>query len=299
MGHHLHCHEYHRRHGLAEAPGGVRRRKLILSLLLTVTVMVVEVAGGILSGSIALISDAGHMFTHVFALGIALAAVVAASRPACHHRPFGLVRAEILAAFVNSLFLMLVAGCIIYESVWRFFEPQAVLGRYMLAVAVLGLIANLGSMWILRGGTRGDMNVKGVVLHMLADAVSSVAIVAGAVVISYTGWFFVDPLISIGISALIISWGWTLLRDSSRILLQAAPRGMDSEVVAREILEHFPEIERVEAGCLWALTAERSVYTARITLKAGIETNAALLDRIAGHLETRFNIVDTTLQVMQ
>jgi cobalt-zinc-cadmium efflux system protein len=292
------------RHGHAEEHGGhglrkMERYRLVLSLIVTVAVMAIEIAGGILSNSIALISDAGHMFTHVFAIGLALAATVAAAQPACHHRTFGLVRAEILAAFANSLVLMAAAAYIIYESVERFFHPVDILSRDMLAVAVLGLVANLASIWILRGTGKKDINIRGVILHMLADAVSSVAIVGGALIIFYTGWVFVDPLISIGISMLIVAWGWGLLKDSGRILLQASPPGINSDDVAKEILETFPEIERVQKGRLWTLTADRCIYTAHLTLREGSRGDTLLLDRIACHLKEEFNIVETTLQVLR
>jgi cobalt-zinc-cadmium efflux system protein len=292
----LHGHaEDHGAHGLRK----MERHRLALSLMVTVSVMAIEIAGGVLSKSIALISDAGHMFTHVFAIGLALAATVAAAQPACHHRTFGLVRAEILAAFANSLVLMAAAAYIIYESVVRFLHPVDILSTDMLAVAVLGLIANLASIWILRGRGKKDINIQGVILHMLADAVSSVAIVAGALIIFYTGWVFVDPLISIGISMLIVAWGWGLLKDSGRILLQASPPGINSDDVANEILERFPEIEHVQKGRLWTLTADRCIYTAHIHLREGSRGEKLMLDRIACHLKEKFNIVETTLQVIR
>jgi cobalt-zinc-cadmium efflux system protein len=292
MGRHHHHNGHHR-----EPSENRNRLKLTLSLLVTLLVMGIEVVGGVLSKSIALISDAGHMFTHVFALGIALVAAVAASQPACHHRTFGLVRAEILAAFVNSLVLLAAALYIIYESILRFVHPENILSTYMLAVAVLGLLANLVSIWILHGSDRRDMNVRGVILHMLADAVSSVAIVAGAGIIAFTGWVFIDPVISIGIAGLIIAWGWNLLLESSRILLQTAPPGINSETVERDIIEHFPEVQRIESARLWSLTGDTSVYTAHLTLKVDSGLDATLLDRIASRLEKKFNVIETTLQV--
>ncbi|NDY41454.1 cation transporter [Dissulfurirhabdus thermomarina] len=293
MDEHAHCRSGGHDHG----PGGYRhleRRKLLWSLAVTLVVMAAEVAGGILVHSLALVSDAGHMFTHVFALGIALVAIVAANRSPCHHRTFGLVRAEILAAFVNAIFLLLAALAIIYEAVLRFLHPEPILTLPMLAVALLGLLANVISILILHGSDRRDMNIRGVVFHMLADAISSVAIVAGAVVIHFTGWVAIDPVLSVGISLLILAWGWGLLRDSGRILLQEAPAGIDSEKVAREILRAFPEVEEIDAGRLWALTVDRLIYTAHVTLAEGAAPD--LLDRIAAHLHDRFNVVETTLQ---
>lgn len=291
-------HHHRHDHGVGDFRK-MEQRKLVLSLTITVSVMTVEIVGGIISGSIALISDAGHMFTHVFALGIALLAIIAVAQSPCHHRTFGLVRAEILAAFVNSLFLLLMAVYIIYESALRFFHPQEILGRHMLLVAVLGLIANVASIWILKGSRRQDINIRGVVLHLLADALSSVAIVLGAIVIYYTNWVVVDPIISIGISLLIMVWGLRLLKESSRILLQEAPAGLDSHVVAEDIVRRFPVIERVEYGRLWMLTVDRLIYTAHVSLKEGALADEFLLDRVACYLNEKYNIVETTLQVVR
>ena len=184
------------------------KRKLILSLVITFIVMGVEVVGGILTHSIALISDAGHMFTHCFAIGISLIAIQIARKPLCHHRTFGLYRAEILAAFVNGIFLLIVAGIIVYEAVERILNPQEILGPQMLIVAIIGLVTNIFSIWILHGSHKEDLNVRSVFFHMIADAASSVGIIIAAIVIMSTQWHILDPLVSIGISAAIVYWAW-------------------------------------------------------------------------------------------
>ena len=166
--------------------------------------MIVEVVGGFLTHSIALISDAGHMFTHCFALGISLAAIMIARKPLCHHRTFGLYRAEIVAAFVNGLFLLFVVAIITYEAILRIIHPEEVLSLRMLMIAFIGLVVNLVSIGILHGSHKQDMNVRSVFYHMVADAASSVGIVVAAVIIFITGWNIIDPLVSLGISAVII-----------------------------------------------------------------------------------------------
>ena len=161
-----------------------------------------------------MISDAAHMFTHAFAIGISLIAIIIARKAPCHHKTFGLYRTEILAAFINGLFLLLVAGVIIYDAVLRIINPKEVLGLYMLIIALIGLSANIATIFILHGGHKTDLNVRSIFYHMIADAVSSVGIVIAAFIIFYTGWNIVDPLISLGISAIIIYWAFGIVNYS-------------------------------------------------------------------------------------
>jgi cobalt-zinc-cadmium efflux system protein len=159
------------------------------------------------------------MFTHCFALGISLAAIAIARRPPCHHRTFGLYRAEILAAFVNGLFLLVVVAAILYEAIQRIIHPENVESLSMLGIGFVGLIVDIVSVMILHGSHKHDLNVRGVFFHMVADLVSSIGIVIGAIVIYFTGWNVIDPVISIGISGVIVYWAWGVLRESGTILL--------------------------------------------------------------------------------
>jgi cobalt-zinc-cadmium efflux system protein len=181
-------------------------------MVITGSVMVVEVIGSILTGSLALGSDAGHMFTHLFALTISFVAIVIACKEPCHHRTYGFYRAEILAALFNSIFLFGVTAYIFYQGMQRLFNPQPVLGFEMLLVAMLGLAANGFSVLILRGSVRSGLNIKGAFLHMFADTASSILIIIGAIVVSLTGWYIIDPLLGIGISILIFVWAWVAKR---------------------------------------------------------------------------------------
>jgi cobalt-zinc-cadmium efflux system protein len=277
----------------------VAARRLALSLSITLVVMVVEVVGGILTGSIALISDAGHMFTHSFAITISLAALAIARRPPCHHRTFGLYRAEILAAFVNGLFLLVVAGLVIYEAVVRIIYPQEVLGLQMLVVAMVGLGVNLASIAILQGTLREDINVRSVFYHMVADAASSVGIVAAAIVIMYTGWNVLDPLVSLGISALIVRWSWGILRDSTKVLLEIAPTGLNVDIVARDLRERFPEIKELYNSHLWTITAGMIVFSAHVELD-NVTDSATVVDLVSqmnDYLSDRYGVIESTIQV--
>jgi cobalt-zinc-cadmium efflux system protein len=277
----------------------VAARRLALSLSITLVVMVVEVVGGILTGSIALISDAGHMFTHSFAITISLVALVIARRPPCHHRTFGLYRAEILAAFVNGLFLLVVAGIIIYEAILRIANPEEVLGLQMLVVAVIGLGVNLASIAILQGTRRDDINVRSVFYHMVADAASSVGIVAAAIVILYTGWNILDPLVSLGISALIVRWSWGILRDSTKVLLEIAPTGLNIDIVTRDLKQRFPEIKELYNRHLWTITAGMIVFSAHVELDDVTDSSRAadLVSQMNDYLSERYGVIESTIQV--
>ena len=277
----------------------VAAKRLALSLSITLVVMVVQIVGGILTGSIALISDAGHMFTHSFAISISLVAIFIARRPPCHHRTFGLYRAEILAAFINGLFLLVVAGIVIYEAVLRIINPQEVLGLQMLMVALVGLGVNLASIALLRGTHSEDINVRGVFYHMLADAASSVGIVAAAIIILYTGWNILDPLVSLGISALIVRWAWGVLKDSTKVLLEVAPTGLNIDIVTEDLKREFPQIRRLYNRHLWTITAGMVVFSAHAELGDLDDSTEpdTLIARVNDYLAHKYGIIESTIQV--
>ena len=278
----------------------MEKRKLILSLSITSVVMIVEVIGGFLTHSIALISDAGHMFTHCFALGISLAAIMIARKPLCHHRTFGLYRAEIVAAFVNGLFLLFVVAIIIYEAVLRIIHPEDVLSLHMLMIALVGLAVNLVSIGILHGSHKEDMNVRSVFYHMIADAASSVGIVVAAIVIFYTGWNIIDPLVSLGICGVIIYWAWGILKDSTIILLEMAPRGLNTDIISDDLKSHFPEIRELFNVHLWTITADMLVFSAHVLLNEAQENSAdqdTLIERINRYLSEQYQVIESTIQM--
>ena len=278
----------------------VEKRKLILSLSITSVVMIVEVIGGFLTHSIALISDAGHMFTHCFALAISLAAIMIARKPLCHHRTFGLYRAEIVAAFVNGLFLLFVVAIIIYEAVLRIIHPEEVLSLHMLLIALVGLAVNLFSIGILHGSHKEDMNVRSVFYHMVADAASSVGIVVAAIVIFYTGWNIIDPLVSLGISGVIIYWAWGILKDSTIILLEMAPRGLNTDIISDDLKSHFPEIRELFNVHLWTITADMLVFSAHVLLNEAQENSVnqdTLIERINRYLSEQYQVIESTIQM--
>ena len=277
----------------------VAAKRLGLSLGITLVVMIVQIVGGILTGSIALISDSGHMFTHSFAITISLVAIVIARRPPCHHRTFGLYRAEILAAFINGLFLLVVAGIVIYEAVLRIIYPQEVMGLQMLLVALIGLGVNLASIALLQGTGRDDINVRSVFYHMVADAASSVGIVAAAITIIYTGWNILDPLVSLGISALIVRWAWGILKDSTKVLLEIAPTGLNIDMVTEDLKKEFPEIRRLYSRHLWTITAGMVVFSAHVELEDLPDSAEPrmVIARMNDYLAHKYGFIESTIQV--
>ncbi|HER45429.1 MAG TPA: cation transporter [Thermoplasmatales archaeon] len=277
----------------------VEQKKLIFSLLITTVVMVLELIGGYLTNSMALLSDAGHMFTHVFALLIGLAAIIIARKPPCHHRTFGLYRAEVLAAFVNGLFLLAIVGIIIYEAILRLLSPVEILGLEMLLIACIGLLVNLTSILILRGSHKENLNIKSIFYHMFADAISSVGIVFAAVVIMFTNWTFIDPFVSIGISAIILLWAWGVLKDSTRILLETSPKGLNIDMISDDLKKKFSEIRELHNVHLWSITPDMLVFSAHVQINESKiqEKQEEVISRINDYLFQKYNIIECTIQI--
>lgn len=273
-------------------------KRLWISLAITVAGMGIEIAGGVLTGSLALLSDAGHMFTHMFALGISAVAVRFAAMEPCHHRTFGLLRAEVLAAYTNALFLLAVTAYILYEAAVRFVHPVDVLTREMLIVAGIGLAVNAASILLLHGHGE-NIGVRSVVAHMMADAVSSVAIVAGAVVMAFTGWTWVDPLLSVGIAALIVVWAWGLLRDTVRILMEVAPAHVNTGDVERFVAQACPRVAEIDRVRIWSITENVVAFSAEIAPAGSVPLADIpdVKDELAGKLKSRFGFTETTLEV--
>lgn len=273
-------------------------RRLMWSLAITLVGMAIEIAGGILTGSLALLSDAGHMFTHVFSLGISAVAVQLAGRQPCHHRTFGLLRAEVLAAYTNALFLFLVTAYIAYEAVLRLLNPVEVLTGEMLAVAFVGLVVNIASIRLLHGHG-SNISVRSAVAHMMADALSSVAIVAGALVMAVTGWQWIDPLLSIGIAGVILVWAWGLFRDTVRILMELAPAHVNTDDVERFVAAEFPEIGELRQVRIWSVSEDVVVFSAVavLAIDRGSADTTRLRESLARELKSRFGFTETTIEL--
>ncbi len=277
----------------------VERKKLYISLIITTTVMVLEIIGGLITNSIALLSDAGHMFTHSFAIGISLLAINIARKPPCHHKTFGLYRAEVLAAFINGLFLIPIVGIMVYEAILRFLNPEEVFGFYMLLIALIGLLVNLTSIRILQGSHNNNLNVKSVFYHMIGDAASSIGIVIASIIILYTNFNILDPIVSIGISMVILYWAWSVLKESTRILLEMAPKGLNIDTINDDLKNNFKEIIEIYNMHLWTITPDMLMFSAYIKIDEEMNINQDdLISEINTFLSKKYKIIESTIQIM-
>jgi cobalt-zinc-cadmium efflux system protein len=242
------------------------RRRLFLALTLTASFLIVEVVAGILSGSLALLSDAGHMLTDAGALGLALWAQALGTRARSDRKTFGYRRAEILAAAANGIVLGITAIVVIIEAIRRFAAPPQVQGRAMLVVAATGLVVNLFAAWNLSRGGAQSLNLKAAAAHVLADAAASVAAIVAAVLILAFGWTLADPITSILISVLIIVGAWRLLRDATNVLMEGAPAQIDVPALER-LARATPGVRDVHDLHVWSIVEDAPVITAHVLLE--------------------------------
>ena len=275
------------------SPG--KERRLGIVALMTGGFMVAEAVGGVLSGSLALLADAGHMLTDFAALALAWAAARVERRPADWQRTYGFDRFSVLAAFVNGLALFAIAIWIIVEAVGRFMEPVEVAGTAMLIIAALGLAVNIAAFAILHGGDKQDLNIRGAALHVLGDLLGSVAAIAAALVIIWTGWTPIDPLLSILVVLLILGAAWRVVRDAGRILLEAAPADRDTRAIAAD-LGTLDGVERVHHLHLWSISESRPMITLQARLGHGADP-AAACRAIRERLDSRHGIGHATIEI--
>ncbi|MDA0704097.1 MAG: cation diffusion facilitator family transporter [Proteobacteria bacterium] len=291
MPHGDHAHDH--QHPAAKAGN---ERRVAWALGITITFMVIEVAGGLIAGSLALLADAGHMLADAFALSLALFAFRIARRRADPQRSYGYHRFEVLAAFANGLILFAVAGWIAVEAVMRLFDPVEVLGTPMLIVAILGLIANLVAFAILHGGERENLNMRGAMLHVAADILGSIGAIVAALIIGATGWMAADPILSVFVAALILRGGWNLIRRSAHILLEGTPDGLDLAELRAALKEAVPEVQDVHHVHVWSLTGERPVVTLHARIPAEAQADR-ILRAIHAVLDDRFGLRHATIQL--
>lgn len=283
----------HNDHGHAHAGS---ERRLFWAMLLIGGFMFAEVVGGIVSGSLALLADAGHMLTDTAALGLALAAFRIGRRPRDARRTYGYHRLQVLAAFINGIVLIAVVLWIAIEAVRRFFAPIEVLGGLMLTVAALGLLVNVAAFLILRGAERENLNVRGAALHVLGDLLSSIATIAAALVILATGWTPIDPLLSLLVALLILRSAWFLVRKAGHILLEGAPDWLDVDELRAELTAAVPEVEGVHHVHAWMLTAERPLMTLHATVRADADHPRVLL-AVTRFLKEHYGVGHATVQI--
>jgi cobalt-zinc-cadmium efflux system protein len=264
-------------------------------LALTASFTVAEVVGGLLTGSLALLADAGHMLSDNLSLGLALFAAWLAGRPATPERSFGYQRAEILAALLNGMTLVAISVWIFVEAYSRLREPPEILGGPMLVIAALGLLVNAAGAMILSRSGGTSLNVQGGLRHVLADALGSVGVMVAALLIILTGWRYADPLVSAAIGLLILASSWSLLRDSTNILLEATPRGIDAEQVGRSMADAVGVVE-VHDLHIWTITSGFPALSAHVLVGQSEDCHARRRD-LEALLASEYGIAHTTLQV--
>ncbi len=287
--------------GAGHSHGQVRaghERKLWMALGLTGSFMIAEVIGAFVTGSLALLSDAAHMLTDTLALAISLVAIQVAKRPADRKRTFGYARFEILAAAFNALLLFVVAFYILFEAWQRLQAPAEIQSTGMLVIAVLGLIVNLISMALLASGSSESLNVKGAYLEVWSDMLGSLGVIIAALVLMYTGWGWVDSLVAAAIGLWVLPRTWTLLRESTNVLLQGVPEGIDIDQVEQGI-RAVPGVGDVHDLHVWALTSGKNVLSAHLVVQLQGRDEQAILAQVTELVQERFEIAHVTLQVEQ
>lgn len=291
-----HTSHHHHHHSHSHRPE--QRRALFLCVLITSLMMVVEVIAGIYTGSLMLLSDAIHMFSHAFSLVVSYAAVRLAAKPASTRESFGFFRVEILAALVNAIGLAFFSLWIVYESILRIIEPVPILGKELTFVAIAGLIVNLGTAYLLgRAGTE-DLNTRSAFLHMLTDTISSVAIVLGGIFIVFTGWYLIDPLLSLLIALLVARWASDLLRNSLRILIEATPQNIDLVGIQKDIDDYSDSIRRVHDLHVWEITSQFVCLTAHLEISDMKLSEADLIRQKIQHmLNEKYHIAHSVIQI--
>jgi cobalt-zinc-cadmium efflux system protein len=282
-------------HDHAHTPSGKNKRRLAVVLGLTTLYLVAEVVGGLLTGSLALLADAGHMLTDVAGLGLALLAIRFAERPATPERTYGYYRVEILAALANAVVLIGISIYVLYEAYERFRHPPEVQSGAMLLVALVGLVINIIGIVILRAGAQESLNMKGAYFEVLSDLLTSVGVIIAGVVMLTTGWYYADPLISAGIGLFILPRTWMLLRDAVGVLLEGTP----SDVNPAELRRAVEGVEGV-AGAhdlhVWSLTSGVNAMSVHV-VRAGGASHDDVLARVRRRVTSDFKIAHATVQV--
>lgn len=268
---------------------------LTVALGITVLVMVLEILAGLLSHSLSLLADAGHMATDAAALGMSLFACWIARQPATRTKTYGFYRTEILAAFLNGLTLWLIVAWIVYEAIQRFFHPTQVRAPMMLATAVIGLAANLGCAWVLRLSQTEGLNLRSAYLHVLSDALGSISVIGAAAVIWATGWSQADSIAGLLVCAGILWGSWNLIRDSVNILLEGTPAHIEVAKVMRA-MQTVPGVRRVHDVHIWTITSGMEAMSAHVVV-GDFLSNQEVLNRLSVLVCEQFRIHHTTFQL--
>lgn len=292
-----HGHDHHHGSGAAHVHGAAgNSKRLAAAATLTGAFLVIEVVGGLVSGSLALLADAGHMFADFAALLLAYGALRIAVRPADWKWTYGFDRVAILAAFINGLALFVIAVIIVYEAILRLMAPPEIAGGLMLAVAVAGLLVNLVAFLLLNAGAKDNLNMRGAVLHVMGDLLGSVAAIVAAGVIMLTGWTPIDPLLSILVAVLILRSAAMLIRESGHILLEGAPKGLDRRHLCQHMVDTIPGLCDVHHVHIWSISEKRRMATFHAVIAKDANADA-VLSAIRAELRDTFDIDHVTVEI--
>ena len=284
-------------HDCSETHAPDSQNRIAIAFFVTAAFMVAEVVGGIVFNSLALLADAGHMISDIAALALSWVAIRIGKRPPTDRHTYGFKRSEILTALLNGLALWLIVGVIFYEAMHRLFNPEPVEGLGMLVVGGLGLVVNLLMAWLLFGSRRESLNVKAAFIHVVSDALGSVGAIIGAAIILSSSLFWVDPLISVFIGALILYSSWGLIKESTHILMEGAPAGLEINEIERTVLQQKGVCCMYDLH-VWSIAGERPALSAHVVLaeSENIDRNEILMN-LSRTLKAEFNIEHSTIQI--
>jgi cobalt-zinc-cadmium efflux system protein len=284
-------------HSPVKATNANNMSRVMIALVLTGLFMVVEVVGGIISGSLALLADAGHMLTDTTALALAAMAFHVSKRPPDGKLTFGYQRFQILAAFVNGLSLIAIVGWILFEAVRRFLNPNEVLGETMLAIAAAGLLVNLISFIVLHTGDKENLNIRGAALHVAGDLLGSVAAIVAAAVIIYTGWTPIDPILSVAVAALILKSALSLVKRSAHVLLEGAPDWLDRDAMQEQLIAEVPGVSGIHHVHVWGMTPQQLMLTMHMSLTDDACNQTDVIRNAKHFLKKEYGIDHTTIEI--
>jgi len=284
------------KHDHQRTTGSTNERRVLMALIMVGLFMLVEIAGGIISGSLALLADAAHMLTDAASLVLTWVAYIYARRPADPQRTYGYSRFQILAAFTNGITLFGLAGLIVWESIDRIMHPNPIIGKMMLIIAAIGLLVNLITFYLIHSAEDQDLNMRGALAHILGDILASVAALIAAGLIWAFNWVIADPLLSMLVALLLIRSGWILATQSAHILLEGAPVRLDLQAVVDDLHNHVDGVEDVHHVHVWMLTEDDTLATLHAKVDAGADHNQVLF-AIKQRLREKFSIGHATVQI--
>jgi cobalt-zinc-cadmium efflux system protein len=283
---------HHNSHHVHKPSG---KKRLVLALLITACWFLIELAGGIYANSLALLADAAHMLTDLAALGLSLFALKISTRPSTHEKTFGYLRAEILAALANGIFLILIGLFIFYESYQRFFAPPEVKSVPMLTVATTGLLANLVTAWLLYGSRHENLNLRGAFLHVLGDTLGSIGAILAGILMMIRQWYLADPIVSIVVGGLVLYSSWKLVTESVDVLLEGTPRHLKISNILTD-LGSMHGVVSVHDLHVWSIASEITAMSCHIVLKTTEDAGRALA-AASGLMREKYGIEHTTIQI--